>query len=97
MDTSLSPSEDIKINLWVGNRLGLHARAAAKIAALASEDQARITLDKAGVPVDAASILDLLTLDCPYGSEVTARAAGPEADQALEALADLFAQHFGEV
>jgi len=97
MSNSPSPSEDRKINLWVRNRLGLHARAAAKIAALASQYQARITLEKAGAQVDAASILDLLTLDCPCGSEVTARAMGPEADQALAALADLFAQQFGEM
>lgn len=96
MNTLLSPSEDNRLNLWVRNRLGLHARAAAKIAALAARYQARITLEKSGVQVDAASILDLLTLDCPCGSEVIARATGPEADQALEALADLFAQHFGE-
>jgi phosphotransferase system HPr (HPr) family protein len=51
--------------LPVSNRLGLHARAAAKIAALASTFKADILLEKNGAKADARSILDILALDAP--------------------------------
>ncbi len=96
MGELILPPDDMAINLWVRNRLGLHARAAAKIAELAGRFQADITLEKAGTRVDAKSILDMLTLDCPSGTVLVARAGGPEADKALEALQALFAERFGE-
>ncbi|AEB08630.1 HPr family phosphocarrier protein [Desulfobacca acetoxidans] len=89
-------SENLKITLPVLNRLGLHARAAAKIAALAQQYQADIILEKDGVKADARSILDILCLGCSQGSEVHLRAQGPEAFQAVEALSDLFHHYFGE-
>jgi len=82
--------------LLVLNRLGLHARAAAKIAALAQTFRATITLEKDGVQADARSILDILGLGCPQGSQVRLRVAGPEASSALAAITDLFRQAFGE-
>jgi phosphocarrier protein HPr len=89
-------TEPSETKLPVLNRLGLHARAAAKIAALANNFQAEIFLEKNGAKADARSILDILTLGCPQGTEIRLRAQGPDADQAIAALSELFFQYFGE-
>jgi phosphocarrier protein HPr len=89
-------NENLERKLPVLNRLGLHARAAAKIAALASTFQAEISLEKDGAKADARSILDILGLGCPQGTEVRLRAEGPEAIQAMAAITDLFFGYFGE-
>ncbi len=78
------------------NRLGLHARAAAKLAALANTFQADIFLEKNGAKADARSILDILTLGCPQGTEIRLRAEGPDAVQAIAAISELFFHYFGE-
>ncbi len=89
-------TENLEMKLPVLNRLGLHARAAAKIASLASRFQADIVLEKDGLKADARSILDILSLGAPQGTEVRLRAEGPEAVQAVAAISDLFYQYFGE-
>ncbi len=89
-------TDNLVTTLPVLNRLGLHARAAAKIAALAQAFQATITLEKDGSTADARSILDILGLGCPQGSQIILRAQGPEAGQAVAALTQLFQQAFGE-
>lgn len=89
-------NENSETKLPVLNRLGLHARAAAKIAALAGTFQAEIFLENNGAKADARSILDILTLGCPQGSEIIVRAAGPDAVQAMAAISDLFYHRFGE-
>jgi phosphocarrier protein HPr len=89
-------NENSEAKLPVLNRLGLHARAAAKIASLACKFQAEIVLEKDGAKADARSILDILSLGCPQGTEINLRAQGPEADQAVAAISDLFFRYFGE-
>jgi phosphocarrier protein HPr len=89
-------NENNQAKLPVLNRLGLHARAAAKIAALANTFQADIFLEKNGAKADARSILDILTLSCPQGTEIRLRATGPDAVQAIAAISELFFHHFGE-
>ena len=82
--------------LPVNNSLGLHARAAARIAETVQAFDCRVTLHKGQSRAEADSVLSILTLDAPRGSTVTAQAQGPEAEQALEALDRLFADGFGE-
>jgi phosphocarrier protein len=89
-------NENSEAKLPVLNRLGLHARAAAKIAALANSFHADIFLEKNGARADARSILDILTLGCPQGTEIRLLAEGPDAVQALAAISELFYQYFGE-
>ena len=89
-------NETSEAKLPVLNRLGLHARAAAKIAALANTFQAEIFLEKNNARADARSILDILSLGCPQGTEIKLRAKGPEAVQAIAAISDLFWHYFGE-
>ena len=82
--------------LRVNNDLGLHARCAAKIVALAAQYRARLFLKKGEHEVDGSSILSLLTLACPKGTEVQVRLDGVDADLLMDALTGLFAQKFGE-
>lgn len=82
--------------LVIRNRLGLHARAAARIVELASQYESFISLEKDGSVVDAKSLLALLTLECAMGSKVLLRAEGEDSRAAVEALTDLITNNFGE-
>ena len=92
-----APAPAVERELWVENRLGLHARPVAKITALAQSYAATsITLEKDGVVADARDLLAILSLDCPQGSRIVLRASGPQAREASMMMASLFARKFGE-
>ena len=78
------------------NRLGLHARAAAKLVHAAGAFQSRVTLAKDGEEVDAKSILGLLLLAAGQGSRVTVRCDGEDEAKAIEAVTRLIANRFEE-
>jgi phosphotransferase system HPr (HPr) family protein len=82
--------------LRISNELGLHARSAAKIVALAGQYEAKLFLKKDEHEVDGSSILSVLTLACPRGTELQARAVGKDSEALLQALCTLFEQRFGE-
>jgi phosphocarrier protein HPr len=82
--------------LRIENELGLHARAAAKIVALAGQYKASLFLKKEDQEVEGSSILSILTLACPRGTELVARATGEDSQMLLSALSSLFEQKFGE-
>jgi len=78
------------------NRLGLHARAAAKLVQAASAFRCRVLLRKDGEEVDAKSILGLMLLAAAQGTRLTVVADGPEEDEALAAVTALIANRFDE-
>jgi phosphocarrier protein HPr len=78
------------------NTEGLHARPAARIVRLASSFDSEIEICKDGVGVNGKSIMGVMMLAAECGSEVTIRANGPDAEQAVQALAELVANGFGE-
>ena len=84
--------------LTIENELGLHARASAKIVNLTNEfdETTAIYLARDGVEVSARSILGLMMFAAPKGATLQARAVGPQAEEALAALADLFHRRFDE-
>ena len=82
--------------LKIENELGLHARAAAKIVALAGQYKASLFLRKDEQEVEGSSILSILTLACPTGTELEARVTGDDSETLLSALSALFEQKFGE-
>lgn len=86
----------VERDLEVINRLGLHARAAAKLVHAAGLFSSQVYLAMDGEEVDAKSILGILLLAAAQGSEVTIRCDGTDEQQALTAVAELFAQRFGE-
>jgi len=74
----------------VGSRIGLHARPAARFVKAAAKQPVKVTIAKAGAePVDAASILDVVTLDVHGGEDVILTAEGDGAEQALDELVEV--------
>jgi phosphocarrier protein len=82
--------------LLINNELGLHARAAAKIVSLAGNYKSTLYLGRGDHEADGSSILSILTLACPKGTEVWVRAVGEDSEALIEALSRLFEQKFGE-
>jgi phosphocarrier protein len=78
------------------NRLGLHARAAAKLTHLASGFQSEIWLSRSGRRVNAKSIMGVMMLAAGQGTSVQIEAEGADAQAALDALSRLIADKFGE-
>lgn len=78
------------------NRLGLHARAAAKLVHLTSRYDARVWLSMNGEEVDGKSILGILLLAAAQGSTVLVKCDGEDEQEALDAIAELFADRFHE-
>jgi len=78
------------------NRLGLHARAAAKLVHLTGRFSSQVWLAKDGEEVDAKSILGVLLLAAAQGSTVVVRCDGQDEQEAIEAIVDLFANRFDE-
>jgi phosphocarrier protein len=86
----------VEKELAVINGLGLHARVAARIAETIKQYDCTVILSKDGLEAEGDSVLSILTLDAPMGSQLLARAQGIQAEEALCALEDLFAKRFGE-
>jgi phosphocarrier protein HPr len=82
--------------LTLRNRLGLHARAAAKFVHAAAAFESKISITKDGDEVDGKSILGLLLLAAGKGSQLLVRVEGPDEDAALSALRDLVSRRFDE-
>jgi len=80
----------------IQNELGLHARAAGKIVELGNQYNSKLFLKKDGQEVDGSSILSILTLSCPIGTEIQARIEGEDSEDFMERLSELFEQRFGE-
>lgn len=78
------------------NKNGLHARPAAEIVKISARYQSEITLVKDGMEVNGKSIMGVMMLAAECGSSIGLRADGPDADAAVDALATLIANKFGE-
>ena len=78
------------------NRLGLHARAAAKLVHTAGVFQSKVTVEKDGEEVDAKSILGVLLLAASQGTKVTIRCNGQDEEQAMQAVTGLIENRFDE-
>jgi phosphocarrier protein len=80
----------------IENKNGLHARPAAEIVKCAAKFRSEITIVKDDLDVNGKSIMGVMMLAAEHGSSITLRAEGPDADQALDALAQLVHNRFGE-
>lgn len=86
----------VERQLTVINRLGLHARASAKLVQALAPFDARIMLALRGREINAKSIMGLMMLAAAKGSVVALRAEGPDAQVAADVAERLFATRFGE-
>lgn len=80
----------------VVNKLGLHARAAAKLVTLAVTFKSTIRLQKDGRDVSGKSIMGVMMLAAEQGSSIEVETSGPEAKAALDAITELVANRFNE-
>lgn len=86
----------VERKIEVINKLGLHARPAAMLVQNASKFKSEIKLQKEDVEANAKSILGVMMLAAEIGSFVTIKAQGEDEQQAVEAIARLFEEKFGE-
>ncbi|HMV16591.1 MAG TPA: HPr family phosphocarrier protein [Zoogloea sp.] len=78
------------------NKLGLHARASAKLTQTASNYASEVWLERNGRRVNAKSIMGVMMLAAAKGSTIVVETEGTDADQALSAVIALIADKFGE-
>jgi phosphocarrier protein HPr len=82
--------------LPIVNRKGLHARATAKFVQCAERFTAAVTVTRHGETVGGTSIMGILTLGAGIGTTIVVTAEGADAEEALDAIAALVANRFGE-
>ena len=92
----LAPEAALSRQMQIVNRKGLHARATAKFVQCVERFDADIKVSRCGETVGGDSIMGILTLGAGLGSTITVFASGVQAREALEALAELVANRFGE-
>ena len=86
----------IRTNTTISNKLGLHARASAKLTKLAGSFPCDIWISKGDRRVNGKSIMGVMMLAAGMGSEVTVEASGEKEQEAMDALLALIADKFGE-
>ncbi|MEJ2166778.1 MAG: HPr family phosphocarrier protein [Desulfobacterales bacterium] len=92
----MTNAQELSRTTTICNELGLHARAAARIAEIAGNAAANIWLVKDNQKADASSIVDILTLACEKGTEISIIIENPSDTDILNALIDLVDGGFGE-
>ena len=86
----------IRKTLVISNKLGLHARASAKLTKLASSFQSEVFMSRGGRRVNAKSIMGIMMLAAGLGVEVELETDGEDEQQAADAIAALVDDKFGE-
>ncbi len=82
--------------LLIINKLGLHARAAAKLVKLSSSFDSNINIEKNGQQVNSKSIMGVMMLAASCGTKVIVSTVGHDENEAIEAISDLIARRFDE-
>jgi phosphotransferase system HPr (HPr) family protein len=85
-----------EVTLLLANKVGLHARPASQFVQTAMQFASDITVSCGSRRANAKSILQILNLGAGGGAEISIRAAGPDAETAIEMLKQLVAKKFGE-
>jgi phosphocarrier protein HPr len=85
-----------KTKVTIINKLGLHARASAKLTKLASSFSCDVFMSRNGRRINAKSIMGVMMLAAGMGTEVEIETAGDDEDKAMQALAGLISERFGE-
>ena len=86
----------ISKNLTILNKLGLHARAAAKLVALSNNFKSKIMLEKDNKSADGRSIMKLLMLSASQGSVLEVKITGKDQEEAMDSIEKLFLNGFDE-
>jgi len=83
-------------SVQIVNKHGLHARPAAEMVKAAARFKCDITISRDDLEVNGKSIMGVMMLAAEYGATITLRANGPDAEDAVDALAGLVSSRFGE-
>jgi phosphocarrier protein HPr len=86
----------IRRNVTISNKLGLHARASAKLTKLAGSFQSEVFMSRNGRRVNAKSIMGVMMLAAGVGSQVEIETEGADEQQAIDAIVALINDKFGE-
>lgn len=86
----------IKSTITISNRLGLHARASAKLTKLAGSFKSEVHLSRNGRRVNAKSIMGVMMLAAGLGTEIEIETDGPDEQAAMDGLRGMIADKFGE-
>ncbi len=86
----------LRHDIEIINKLGMHARAAAKFVKLASEFSSNIEVERDNQRVNGKSIMGVMMLAAAKGSTITLHADGDDAQRAIDALSELINNRFGE-
>jgi phosphocarrier protein HPr len=86
----------LRTTITISNRLGLHARASAKLTKLAGSHRCNVHLSRNGRRVNAKSIMGVMMLAAGLGAEVEIETDGPDEDEAMKSLRELIDAKFGE-
>ncbi len=86
----------IKTNVSISNKLGLHARASAKLTKLAGSFQSEVFMSRNGRRVNAKSIMGVMMLAAGMGSEVEIETQGSDEQAAMDGIVSLINDKFGE-
>ena len=86
----------VERSVQILNKNGLHARPAAEMVRAAAKFKSDITISREDIEVNGKSIMGVMMLAAECGSTIVLRASGPDADQAVAALASIVAAKFGE-
>ena len=85
-----------KAEVEIVNKLGLHARASAKLTQMAGGYPCEVWMERKGRRINAKSIMGVMMLAAGIGAKVTIDCEGERADEALQAITQLVADRFGE-
>lgn len=92
----MSTSSELEQSVRIRNKLGLHARPAAAFVKIANRFQSEIYVRKQDTEVNGKSIMGMMMLAAEFGSEITIRANGEDAEAAIRELVQLIDDKFGE-
>ncbi|MEO0238700.1 MAG: HPr family phosphocarrier protein [candidate division WOR-3 bacterium] len=85
-----------EVKLQIKNKLGIHARPAMLFAQTANQFESDVYVTKDDLEVNGKSVLGLMMLVAPQGSEITIRCEGPDEEEAIKALTKIVEEGFGE-
>ena len=86
----------LKTSIKIINKLGLHARASAKLTQLANQFESDIWIEKNDKKVNAKSIMGVMMLAASQGSDITIITQGSDEEKAMNSIVDLINNYFGE-
>lgn len=89
-------TEKAEREIIIKNRFGVHARPASMIVQLANKFRSDVFICKDSVEINGKSIMGVLTLAANCGAKIKIRAVGPDAEDAVEQISQLFNTKFGE-